>query len=60
MKKKEWKTVSIDKEVYNRLKIIQQEVMNSKGGDYVELGYVAESAILLSIDKLFDYLTKDE
>ncbi len=52
--KKEWKSISIDKEVYILLKNKQQELIDKKDGNYVELGYVAGAAILLGIDKVIE------
>lgn len=47
--KKEWKTISIDKGVYNLLKDKQSELIKENNDNYVELGYVAEVAIVSGI-----------
>ncbi len=48
--KKERKSISIDKGVYNLVREKQQELINKNNGDYVEIGYVAELAICAGID----------
>ncbi len=49
---KEWKSLSVSKEVYLMVKAKQNKLIEENNGDNVELSYVAESAILLGIDKV--------
>lgn len=48
--KKQWKSISIDREVYEMLKNKQHELMNKRNGEYVELGYITERVILAGFD----------
>lgn len=49
--KNKYKTLSVFKEIYDLVIERQQELMKKKG-EYVEINYVAGSAILLGIDKV--------
>jgi len=50
--KKEYKTLSVSKKVYQLVKDKQEELTKKNNGDYVEISFVAESAILEGIDKV--------
>ncbi len=47
-----YKTISIEKEIYKLVKEKQSELMVKNDGNYVELSYIAGSAVLLGIDKV--------
>jgi len=49
-----WKTLSVHKEFYDRLKDKQNELIKKKNGNHVDLSYVTESALLLGIDKVIE------
>jgi len=53
--KKEWKSISIDKEIYKKVKNIQDELIKINDGDYVEISKVAEIAILEGLDKVVGF-----
>lgn len=53
--KKEWKSISIDKEIYKKIKSKQDELIKINDGDYVEIGKVAEIAILEGLDKVVNF-----
>jgi hypothetical protein len=55
--KKEWKSISIDKEIYKKVKNIQDELIKINDGDYVEISKVAEIAILEGLDKVVRFYT---
>jgi len=49
---KEWRTLSVDKEIYKLVKAKQNELIYKNDGHNVELSYVTEAAILRGIDKV--------
>jgi len=52
--KKEWKSISVSKEVYMLVKSKQEELVKKYNGDYVEMSYVAEKAIKEGIYKVVE------
>jgi len=50
--KRKWVTLSVDEEIYKIVKDKQNELLQRKDGDKVELSYVTEEAILNGIDSV--------
>jgi len=55
--KKEWKTISVDKRTYNLVQEKRQELIKINNGNNVEIGTVAEIAILEGLDKVINFYT---
>lgn len=49
---KKYKSISINEDVYLIVKDKQEELRKRNNGNYVEVSYVAETAILEGIDKV--------
>lgn len=50
--KRKWITLSVNEEIYKIVKNKQNELLQRKDGDKVELSYVTEEAILNGIDSV--------
>lgn len=50
--KRKWTTLSVDEEIYKIVKDKQNELLQRKYGDNVELSYVTKEAILNGIDSV--------
>lgn len=50
--KKEYKTLSVSKDVYKLVKDKQDELIKKNDEDYVEIGYVADSLIKEGVNKV--------
>ncbi len=49
---KEWKSLSVGKDIYLMVKAKQNEMIEKNKGDNVELSYVTELAIMEGLDKV--------
>ena len=49
---KKWKTLSVDEEIYNDVSKKQSELILLNGGKYIQIGLVAEAAIIAGMGKV--------
>lgn len=52
MTKKQWKTLSVDEEIYNIVEEKRKKLVIENGGDNVQISYVTEMAILEGISNV--------
>lgn len=50
--KKQWKSLSVDEKIYNLVSQKQAELVMVNGGKHIQIGLVAEMAILGGIDRV--------
>jgi hypothetical protein len=52
IKESKYRTLSVNKETYNLVKEKQLELIKKNNGNYVELSYIADSAILIGLSEV--------